>query len=110
MSNERLALLKAYCKLDDLDETGEKLLKRFYSEAVGYMAGAGVSEPSPRETPDIGHTDRRADTGQNKSPTALKSVAEMMIVCHKFFLRLHTVYALSAADAAAILPTAQLIC
>lgn len=51
MSDERLALLKAYCKLDDLDETGEKLLERFYSEAVGYMAGAGVSEPSRDEDP-----------------------------------------------------------
>ena len=46
MNEERLALLKAYCKLDDLSTTDEKLLLRFYSEAIGYMSGAGVSEPS----------------------------------------------------------------
>lgn len=52
MSDERLALLKAYCRLDDLSEAEEKLLSRFYSEAVGYMAGAGVSEPDRKADPE----------------------------------------------------------
>lgn len=53
MTDETLAMLLAYCQLEAEDLTAEdlQLLDEFYMDAVGYMSGAGVSEPpaaSPR--------------------------------------------------------------
>ena len=50
MDAERKALLIAYCHLDDLDETDQKLLERFYWQAMGYMEAAGVAEPESTDT------------------------------------------------------------
>ncbi len=52
MDAGRKALLKAYCHLDDLSADDEKLLERFYYEAVGYMRGAGVDTPSADADPE----------------------------------------------------------
>lgn len=52
MDAERKALLKAYCHLDDLSADDEKLLERFYYEAVGYMRGAGVDTPAADANPE----------------------------------------------------------
>lgn len=46
MDAERKALLLAYCHLEDLSAEDEKLVERFYWQAVGYLRGAGVAEPS----------------------------------------------------------------
>ena len=52
MDAGRKALLKAYCHLDDLSEDDEKLLERFYYEAVGYMRGAGGDTPDAAADPE----------------------------------------------------------
>ena len=45
MDAERKELLIEYCHIDDLTDSGEKLLERFFYQAVGYMRAAGVAEP-----------------------------------------------------------------
>lgn len=47
LSEERKAALLAYCKLTELadDPEVEALIPAFYEAAVGYMDGAGVTEP-----------------------------------------------------------------
>lgn len=47
LSKERKAALLAYCKLTELadDPEVEALIPAFYEAAVGYMDGAGVTEP-----------------------------------------------------------------
>lgn len=52
MDAGRKALLKAYCHLDDLSADDEKLLERFYYEAIGYMRGAGVDAPDAAADPE----------------------------------------------------------
>ena len=52
MDAERKALLIAYCHLDDLSAEDQKLLERFYFEAVGYMRGAGVAPPDAADDPE----------------------------------------------------------
>ena len=46
MDEARKATLMAYCRLEELSEPEKALLERYYYQAVGYMAGAGVSEPA----------------------------------------------------------------
>lgn len=46
MGEERKELLKAYCHLDDLSPAEEKLLERFYLQAVSYLRGAGIAQPN----------------------------------------------------------------
>lgn len=46
LTDARRAVLKAYCKLDDLSVEDELLLERFYDGAVELMANAGVSQPA----------------------------------------------------------------
>ena len=46
MGEERKELLKAYCHLDDLSPAEEKLLERFYLQAVSYLRGAGIAQPT----------------------------------------------------------------
>lgn len=53
LTPERKAELLAYCKIDLLEESEALLIPMFYSDAVGYMSGAGVSIPQEG-------TDRRA--------------------------------------------------
>lgn len=47
LTEERKAALLAYCKLTELadDPEVEGLIPAFYEAAVGYMDGAGVTEP-----------------------------------------------------------------
>lgn len=47
LTEERKAALLAYCKLTELadDPEVESLIPAFYEAAVGYMDGAGVTEP-----------------------------------------------------------------
>lgn len=47
LTEERKAALLAYCKLTELadDPEVEALIPAFYEAAVGYMDGAGVTEP-----------------------------------------------------------------
>lgn len=47
LTEERKASLLAYCKLTELadDPEVEALIPAFYEAAVGYMDGAGVTEP-----------------------------------------------------------------
>ena len=47
LTEERKAALLAYCKLTELadDSEVEVLIPAFYEAAVGYMEGAGVTEP-----------------------------------------------------------------
>lgn len=45
MDAERKEILLAYCHLDDLSEADERLLERFYYQAVGYLKAAGVDDP-----------------------------------------------------------------
>lgn len=45
MTEARKAQLIAYCRLDELTAEEEVLLETLYGYAVGYMSGAGVSEP-----------------------------------------------------------------
>ena len=45
LSEIRLASLKAYCRLDVLEEGERELLETMYLSAVNYMTEAGVSEP-----------------------------------------------------------------
>lgn len=47
LSEERLEAILAYCKLTELadDPEVEALIPSFYAAAVGYMDGAGVTEP-----------------------------------------------------------------
>lgn len=46
MGDERKELLMAYCHLDDLSPAEEKLLERFYLQAVSYLRGAGIAQPT----------------------------------------------------------------
>lgn len=46
LTQERKAVLKAYCKLDELSKEDELLLQRFYDEAVEQLAEAGISQPA----------------------------------------------------------------
>lgn len=51
LTEARKAALMAYCRIDELAEGEDLLLKTFYESAVSYMAQAGISEPeadSPR--------------------------------------------------------------
>ena len=45
LTDDRLAQLLAYCRIDDPDEADKALLQVLYDAAVGYMETAGVSEP-----------------------------------------------------------------
>lgn len=47
LSDERLDVLLAYCKLTELKDDPEvkALIPGFYEDAVGYMEGAGIAEP-----------------------------------------------------------------
>lgn len=45
LSDERKARLAAYCRIDQLEEGEETLLQTLYDAAVGYLEGAGISEP-----------------------------------------------------------------
>lgn len=47
LTDERLEELLAYCKLTELadDPEVQMLIPAFYEAAVGYMDGAGVTEP-----------------------------------------------------------------
>lgn len=49
LTEERRKILLAYCKLSELAEDPEVqlLIPVFYADAVGYMEGAGVMEPTP---------------------------------------------------------------
>lgn len=49
MDAERKELLMAYCHLEDLSSSDEKLLERFYYQAVGYMRKAGVEPPAAED-------------------------------------------------------------
>lgn len=46
-SEERLSALLAYCKLTELrdDPEVQLLIPAFYADAVGYLEGAGISQP-----------------------------------------------------------------
>ena len=48
LTEERKAELLAYCKLTELanDPEVEALIPAFYEAAVGYMEGAGITEPA----------------------------------------------------------------
>lgn len=52
LTEERKTGLLAYCKLSEFADDPEvvKLIEVLYESAVGYMAGAGISEP-PEGTP-----------------------------------------------------------
>lgn len=50
LTEERLAQLMAYCRLDDLTPEEESLLELFYGNAISYMKGAGVQEPADGST------------------------------------------------------------
>lgn len=52
LTDERRALLMAYCNLTEEDMLGpgdDLLLDRFYKMAVAYLLGAGVTEPTEDE-------------------------------------------------------------
>jgi len=53
LTEERRKTLKAYCRIDTLDQSEEVLLASMYDAAVAYMTQAGVSEP-PEGTPRRG--------------------------------------------------------
>ena len=48
ITDERLEELLAYCKLTELadDPEVQMLIPAFYEAAVGYMEGAGITEPA----------------------------------------------------------------
>ncbi len=48
LTDERLEELLAYCKLTELadDPEVQMLIPAFYEAAVGYMEGAGITEPA----------------------------------------------------------------
>lgn len=46
LSEERLAQLMAYCRIDVLAEGELALLETFFNAAVGYLDGAGVAAPA----------------------------------------------------------------
>ena len=48
LTDKRLEELLAYCKLTELadDPEVEALIPAFYEAAVGYMEGAGITEPA----------------------------------------------------------------
>ena len=46
LSSERKKRLMAYCRMDELVDGEEGLLASLYDDAVAYMAGAGVAEPT----------------------------------------------------------------
>lgn len=48
LTEERKAALLAYCKLTELadDPEVQMLIPAFYEAAVGYMEGAGITEPA----------------------------------------------------------------
>lgn len=50
LSEERLAGLMSYCRIDRLDEAEKALMELLYGSAVAYLEQAGVSEP-PDGTP-----------------------------------------------------------
>ncbi len=56
LTEERRKTLKAYCRIDTLDEWEEVLLSSMYDAAEEYMTQAGVSEP-PEGTPRRGQYD-----------------------------------------------------
>ena len=45
LTDERRAELIAYCRIDEMGPGDELLLDTIYFSAVGYLAGAGVSQP-----------------------------------------------------------------
>lgn len=45
LTDERRAELIAYCHIDEMGPGDEQLLETFYFSAMGYLAGAGVSQP-----------------------------------------------------------------
>ena len=45
LSEERMASLLAYCRIDALEEGEELLLQGLYDAAVSYMEQAGIREP-----------------------------------------------------------------
>lgn len=46
LTSKRRAELVSYCRLDPSNDEDMRLLPLYYTAAVGYMAGAGVSEPA----------------------------------------------------------------
>lgn len=46
MTEKRRAALLAYCRLEEPEEGDLAVLEGLYEAAVGYMEGAGVSEPA----------------------------------------------------------------
>lgn len=46
MDEARMARLVAYCRLDELSEQDEQLLRAMCSTAEGYLMAAGVDEPA----------------------------------------------------------------
>lgn len=52
LTDERLEALLAYCKLTELadDPEVQMLIPAFYEAAVGYMEGAGITEPAADTT------------------------------------------------------------
>lgn len=56
LTEERKAGLMAYCRIDQLEEGEDALLQTLYDSAVGYLAGAGISEPE-EGTPRRGQYD-----------------------------------------------------
>lgn len=46
LTSKRRAELVSYCRLDAENDEDMRLLPLYYAAAVGYMAGAGVSEPT----------------------------------------------------------------
>lgn len=50
ISEERLAALKLYCRIDEDDSTENELLNGLYADAVSYLEETGVSEP-PSDSP-----------------------------------------------------------
>lgn len=56
LTEDRKASLAAYCRIDQLEEGEEQLLQTLYDAAVGYLEGAGITEP-PEGTPRRGQYD-----------------------------------------------------
>ena len=46
LNEERRVRLLTYCRMDELMPGEELLLEGLYDDAVAYMAGAGVAEPT----------------------------------------------------------------
>lgn len=46
LSDERLAALASYCRMDELTPSDKMLLTQAYLSAVTYMDAAGISEPA----------------------------------------------------------------